>query len=458
MSSTSATFERRRRLGSQRHLDSSDEGTTHLYAKWRRCTFEPGRTGPELHTSLYDSPVTPRQPLANRSGRGANLSEAASWRFDLARASAAILVLLGHLRALFFVPFGEVRHPNLVLRGVYFATSLGHQAVMLFFVLSGYLISSSVLRAMAEDRWSWSWYLSRRVTRLCVVLFPALLLTLLLDHLGMRLFGGGGVYGQSPQYASILPFAVWQRDGLGILATNATFLQGIVGPTFGSNGALWSLAYEFWYYLLFPLLALAVLVRRNRLATSMALVGLLMFVGFPIAVSFLIWLFGWAAAALPASGHLLERRLTRLIASAAVAGVVVAALVIARFVLPGLPGDFVVGIATAAMLYVLARGSPGTDRPPAVAVRAAKGLAGFSYSLYVVHLPLLVFVRAWAERAGHTTWEPDHAHLAFGLLLAFGVLACAFGFAWVTERQTDRIRRRLTSSRGHRPRVARLAV
>ena len=34
---------------------------------------------------------------------------------------------------------------------------------------------------------------------------------------------------------------------------NAFFLQTIVGPTFGSNGPLWSLAYEWWYYVLFPL-------------------------------------------------------------------------------------------------------------------------------------------------------------------------------------------------------------
>jgi peptidoglycan/LPS O-acetylase OafA/YrhL len=38
---------------------------------------------------------------------------------------------------------------------------------------------------------------------------------------------------------------------------NAFFLQTIAGPTFGSNGPLWSLAYEWWYYVLFPLVLAA---------------------------------------------------------------------------------------------------------------------------------------------------------------------------------------------------------
>ena len=33
---------------------------------------------------------------------------------------------------------------------------------------------------------------------------------------------------------------------------NAAFLQRILVPELGTNGPLWSLANEFWYYLLFP--------------------------------------------------------------------------------------------------------------------------------------------------------------------------------------------------------------
>ena len=33
------------------------------------------------------------------------------------------------------------------------------------------------------------------------------------------------------------------------------FLQTIYIPTFGSNGPMWSLSNEFWYYIVFPLVA-----------------------------------------------------------------------------------------------------------------------------------------------------------------------------------------------------------
>ncbi|MDQ0917493.1 acyltransferase family protein [Paenibacillus sp. V4I5] len=65
----------------------------------------------------------------------------------------------------------------------------GSQAVMVFFVLSGYFISSSILKAISENRWSWSDYLLRRVTRLWIVLLPALLLTYVIAKIQLGLFG-----------------------------------------------------------------------------------------------------------------------------------------------------------------------------------------------------------------------------------------------------------------------------
>ena len=65
----------------------------------------------------------------------------------------------------------------------------GYQAVMVFFVLSGYFISSTVLRSINENRWSWSDYLIKRVTRLWIVLIPALVLTYIVAKIQLGLFG-----------------------------------------------------------------------------------------------------------------------------------------------------------------------------------------------------------------------------------------------------------------------------
>src|SRR5438309_477775 len=80
---------------------------------------------------------------------------------DLIRGMAAIAVMIGHVRGLLFVEFQNVTHPTPWVKALYLGTSLGRQAVMVFFVLSGFLISASVLRAWMENRWSWSWYLQQ---------------------------------------------------------------------------------------------------------------------------------------------------------------------------------------------------------------------------------------------------------------------------------------------------------
>ena len=83
---------------------------------------------------------------------------------------------------------------------------------------------------------------------------------------------------------------------------NVFFLQGIVTSCFGSNGALWSLSYEFWYYIFFPLLVTALLASihtRVRVGAGLLLSLLVVLCGWTIGAYFLIWLMGVGVACLP---------------------------------------------------------------------------------------------------------------------------------------------------------------
>jgi peptidoglycan/LPS O-acetylase OafA/YrhL len=120
------------------------------------------------------------------------VSRRASERLDMIRACAALAVMFDHLRGLFFVPIADVRNSGAVVKGLYFLTSLGHQAVIVFFVLSGYFVGSSVLRSVMRSHWSWRWYLNQRLTRLWIVLVPALLIGGALDLIGVSVFGSAG--------------------------------------------------------------------------------------------------------------------------------------------------------------------------------------------------------------------------------------------------------------------------
>ncbi|MEI9982374.1 MAG: acyltransferase [Aliidongia sp.] len=168
-----------------------------------------------------------------------------SFWLDAMRWLAAWAVLVAHIgdNLLVYVsnlPAGE--------RPVaYYAFALiagfGHPAVMAFFVISGFLVGGGYWRSWAEGRAEpYRRYLMKRILRLDLVLVPALLLTLLLDLIGKDMLGGAvaGIY------------APPQSDALASLACNLAFLQTAACREYGTNGALWSLFNEFWYYVLWP--------------------------------------------------------------------------------------------------------------------------------------------------------------------------------------------------------------
>src|SRR5947208_3997524 len=100
----------------------------------------------------------------------------ASVTLDAVRALAAILVLLSHWKIMFFVDYDHIASHRTWFWLPYRIMEAGHQAVLTFFVLSGYLISSSILRTLDRGQWRWSIYLTHRLVRLWIVLIPGILL------------------------------------------------------------------------------------------------------------------------------------------------------------------------------------------------------------------------------------------------------------------------------------------
>src|ERR1700691_4713875 len=201
----------------------------------------------------------------------------------------------GHLRTLFFVDFKHVSRPSQLLKGIYFFTGFGSEAVLVFFVLSGFLISSAILGRRASETWSWRDYAIDRASRLYVVLIPGLFFGLLWDKLGSSIFASTGIY--SHPLDNFAFAIVHTRMGIGTFLGNMFFLQTIVVPTFGSNGPLWSLANEFWYYILFPLALGAGIAWKKRfilgaLAFTILAALVAVFVGWQILAGFIIWLAG----------------------------------------------------------------------------------------------------------------------------------------------------------------------
>ena len=151
----------------------------------------------------------------------------ASVALDALRGAAALLVLLDHCKNLFFVDRAAAMRPSAYPHFVSFlygVASAGPQAVVIFLVLSGYLVGGSVLRATQAERWSWKSYLTQRLVRLWLVLLPALALCACWDAARVGLTGSAA-YTQSSNFASALA-------GAGVTWTNfwgnVFFLQTLV--------------------------------------------------------------------------------------------------------------------------------------------------------------------------------------------------------------------------------------
>lgn len=369
---------------------------------------------------------------------------------DTARWIAAFAVLVTHVNANALVILADIPASarGVIAYGVWFFYGFAHQAVVVFFVLSGFLVGGGVLKSAQAGKRFLGGYLVDRTARIYVVLLPVLALTAILDALGRTYFADTGIYAD-PLFAG--------RSGAADLIANALNLQDIFFPYFGTNSALWTLAHEYWYYVTFALLVLPLSRAYSARArwTGFAL-GAALLVGLSASLSyhlfgFVLWL-GGAAAAYVAQPLVRSRR-------AALIGFLAIAIGIRLFVryallevwwIGGL-ADAAVALAFANLLLTLR-----FDHGPAWRFCQSpvhKTMSDFSYSLYALHMPLVIFLCAAAQHFLGFGWRsiPDGAArwALAAAILATATLA-AWLFAQMTEAQTPAVRsfcRRLLDGR-----------
>lgn len=142
---------------------------------------------------------------------GRNLS------LDTLRGGAIVLVLIGHY--LHFAPFEVAGRPL-----GFWVQDFGHGGVLLFFILSGYLIYST-----AQNR-DWPTFLGKRLAKIV----PAYWVNVVF------VFGAG------------LVTSVFPKFGLGDTIGNLLFLEGSLGIQ-PLSGVYWTLVVEVKFYVLFAL-------------------------------------------------------------------------------------------------------------------------------------------------------------------------------------------------------------
>ena len=361
---------------------------------------------------------------------------------DMSRWMAAAIVFVSHLRNPLFLGYGDVasQDKNIFVQGWYFVTGWFPEGVIVFFVLSGLLVGGSGLIKLQSKVFSLTNYSIDRFSRLYVALVPALILCILLDKIGINYFSEIGYWDHThPMIAQKIasePFE--EKLSFHTAVSNLMMLQYYFTSTLGSNGPLWTISSEFWFYFIFGVFTLFS-SKKNIIRGLAFVISILTF--YLLGIKFLILLGYWLLGLF--AGIVSKRIFLSPLFSSIIFLLI---LVLSRIFLSDDPSLLLVTIknymvaSSFAILIISMRGRqiPFFEKTHAL----NKFLADFSYSLYLIHFPLMLFFLAAISSLGFFPgiaegYSPTSKEgLGIYALVILLVYASSYIFSLFTEKRT----------------------
>jgi peptidoglycan/LPS O-acetylase OafA/YrhL len=185
--------------------------------------------------------------------------------------------------AALYVVFFHVLPQKIFLFGINVGTifRFGPEAVIVFFVLSGFVIKYTYERS--KDK-SFQFYFIRRFIRLYIPLFFIFLLGYLL-----KCYSEGAL--ANPEWGTLFGNIFMLQDVI-------SQKPNVISAAYMGNGVLWSLSYEWWFYMLFFLLASNIQSEKlNKWVNVITITAAATYVIYPfivnrLAMYFAIWWIG----------------------------------------------------------------------------------------------------------------------------------------------------------------------
>jgi peptidoglycan/LPS O-acetylase OafA/YrhL len=360
---------------------------------------------------------------------------------------AAFFVSLHHVFHI-TIYYSDIKDPGLFLRAANFFCGFGHMAVIVFFVISGYLVGGRAVLHFKDKGFSAIDYAIHRFSRIYTVLIPALIVGYMLDWSGIAFFNASGIYNHPDAfYSNDFGNDMAKHLSLGIFVGNLLQLQTITVSSLGSNAPLWSLANEWWYYVVFGFCMIAYRSRRmlTRVVATIAILTIIIVLPLQISLWLAFWVVGVAVAVLG--------RFWAGWSFTTGAMILIVCLVVVRWIGPrlwssgftDLATDFALDLAVAlGYAIVLLCAKNLKDRLKFRSLHRA--LASFSYTVYLVHFPAMVFLAAFMKDVLDIGFarQPGVAATIYAGALLVTLYGCAWIFAAFTEAHTDVIRSRLS--------------
>lgn len=328
---------------------------------------------------------------------------------DLLRFGAALVVVVAHTRGHLFVDFGGL---DAASRGIgnaffYFLTRLGHEAVILFFVISGYLVGGRLASDSIAGTLCVSKFMVDRFSRIIIPIVPVIIIGAMLfpnDSDVVQLFG------------------------------NVVGLQGIFVNVLSYNSPLWSLAYEIWFYIIG--LCAAIVYYNKKASIYIVLLFALIFCVFTQLKLYLM--FCWLIGALV---RIQQVNLSKVGCYSLI--LCLAIMILLRQVLTDgvfnifFGGDLFVHLTEMSIAVVFAY-LISAGRSINWSLPGMRTCAAFSYSLYLVHFPLLMIVK---ENLFQNSLIPGLQNFLYFILVVFLQVFVAYCFFILFEKNTVAIKK-----------------
>ena len=348
---------------------------------------------------------------------------------DLLRAAAAIMVLVGHVREFTWFDFGSLppAQRGLPAELVFGLTREGHEAVIVFFALSGFLVGGRIIAHIQDGTFSLSSYALERATRIFVPLVPACLFAAIVQTLTST----------SPPYISSV---------LG----NIFGLNGVFVDTLHADPPLWSLAYEIWFYVAGGAIGYLLIGRKGIVAFTVIALSFAVFTTLD-ARYLLFWWLG-AIAFLFADTRF---SFLKIVAGAILSifgvyfyqfGIQSKTIAATHFV--SLPLAELI-ICAGVCLALPALHSPEMNRLLRRVRRPASFMAGISYTVYLIHYPVLNLLALLTPKLNTF----DAASIGLFCVRGLVCLMVALAFYFTFERNTPIVRQALRSVANNLPRT-----
>ncbi|MFP3564637.1 acyltransferase family protein [Paraburkholderia sp. SIMBA_030] len=374
-------------------------------------------------SSLPLSPPRPAAPPRVQSEARAD-SAGKEHVIDAMRGFAALLVAYFHCRQVewvgmqtFHQSVGHALNLNAIAAYLTFPIAWGSAGVPIFFVISGYCIHRSAALRLAKNpdyRLDTGNFWVRRFARIYPVLLAALVLTFALDWISLQL---------PPVNHKI------REIGLQAFLVNLFSLQGVAGKTFGSNGALWTLSLEVQFYLIYPLLF--ALRRRLGMTSVLAIVAVINVLSAYVLERhdiqfFPSYWFSWTLGAWIADAKARSAPDAR--SPAWLYGLAAAFIALGCVAFHyGQYGAFQLWAIGFAFYLYKALARPRAASAETAGVRLLSRFGDFSFSMYLIHLPIFVLLSSLLFRSS----------LQMSIWPSFGYMLVAVPVAYVFYRLVE---------------------